>query len=417
MLYHGDSSQILKQIPDNSIDSIVTDPPAGIAFMGKDFDRDKGGRDQWIAWLSSIMQECLRVIKPGGHMLVWELPRTSHWTTTAIENAGFEIRDMIVHLQSQGFPKCGSIGKNLEGEDAVKWQGWSTSLKPAAEFWILARKPIDQKTVSQNVLKWGTGGLNIEECRVSTNDNLNGGAYAKSGTERNDGWHMERGGAGEFSQPSGRWPANTVLSHSDGCQKVGTKIVKSGIAVNENRNPEKTKNVYGDFNNMQGENKGYGNEEVDKWECVEGCPVKLLDEQSGILKSGAQGFKKATSKGHQGNCYGKDNRPEGTPSIAYADEGGASRFFKTFEPFIYKSKANKSDKGKNNTHPTVKSTQLMEYLVTLITPPNGIVLDPFMGSGSTGVASIRCSLKFIGIEMEEEYFEIAKQRINNVNEL
>lgn len=361
-LYNGDSATLLKQLPDNSIDSMVTDPPASISFMGKQWDGDKGGRQQWVSWLSGIMQECFRVLKPGSHSLVWALPRTSHYTATAIEDAGFEIRDMVVHLQAQGFPKGSNIGKAA----GPKWDGWNTSLKPAAEFWILARKPISEKTVVSNVLEWGTGAINIEASRIATADNLNGGAYAKSGTPRDDGWHMERGGAGEYKQPSGRFPSNVVLSHSPDCTAPS---------------------------------------------CSTNCPIHQLDEQSGILKSGTGAVKKSTAKGHQGTCYGKENRPEGTPNIEYGDIGGASRFFKQF---IYKSKASKSDKGEDNDHPTVKSIALCEYFVNLVTPPGGTVLDPFMGSGSTGVAAVQNGFHFTGIEMDEHYFKISEKRIYSV---
>ncbi len=282
------------------------------------------------------MAECLRALKPGGHALVWALPRTSHYTITAIEDAGFEIRDVVVHLQSQGFPKSVDLG-----------DGIGTALKPSSEFWVLARKPLSEKTLVANLEKWGTGGLNIEISRVSATTN--------SGT-------------------SGRFPPNAIFSHSDDC----------------------------------------------KSECSEECSVKSLDQQSGILKSGAQGFKKATSQGYQGTAYGKESRPVGTPSIAYADEGGASRFFKCLEPdpFVYQAKAPKSEKNEGladitNVHPTVKSINLMRYLINLITPVGGIVLDPFMGSGSTGVAAIKNGFKFIGIEMEQQYFDIAKQRIHS----
>lgn len=155
-LIHGDCMDALREMPDCSVDAVVTDPPAGISFMGRDWDHHKGGRDEWIAWLSSVMAECLRVIKPGGHAFVWALPRTSHWTATAIEDAGWEIRDVVVHLQSQGFPK----GKDLGN-------GWNVALKPSSEHWILARRPF-KGSVAACVQEWGTGGINIAATRVGT---------------------------------------------------------------------------------------------------------------------------------------------------------------------------------------------------------------------------------------------------------
>ena len=130
-LINGDSLEILKKLPDNSFDSMVTDPPAGIAFMGKKWDKDKGGREQWIAWLESIMTESFRTLKPGAHILVWAIPRTSHWTATAIENANFEIRDVVTHIFGSGFPKSHNIGKKIK-----EFEGWGSALKPASEHWI-----------------------------------------------------------------------------------------------------------------------------------------------------------------------------------------------------------------------------------------------------------------------------------------
>jgi hypothetical protein len=201
----GDNAIWLKKIPDNSIDSIVTDPPAGISFMGRGWDTDKGGRDHWIAWMQEVATECKRVLKPGGHAFVWAIPRTSHWTATAWENAGFEIRDVVAHIFGSGFPKSLNIGKavdklqgnerevigenqNVKGRNlreidtlnvgagagnnteitkgTSEWEGWGTALKPAREDWLLMRKPLSEKTVAENCLKWGTGGINIDESRV-----------------------------------------------------------------------------------------------------------------------------------------------------------------------------------------------------------------------------------------------------------
>src|SRR5271166_2991347 len=214
-LKNGDCFEVLKSLPDCSVDSIVTDPPAGINFMNLEFDSDKGGRDQWVSWLTSIMGEAKRVLKHGGHALVWALPRTSHWSACAVENAGFEIRDIIAHVFGSGFPKSLDISKAIDkmagaerevlktlpagtgplkrghvsstgggmsigterspelkvtapSTDAAKeWEGWGTALKPAHEHWILARKPITEDTVAENVLKWGTGGINVDASRIA----------------------------------------------------------------------------------------------------------------------------------------------------------------------------------------------------------------------------------------------------------
>lgn len=221
-LYHGDCLDIMRGLPSNSIDAIVTDPPAGIAFMGRAWDRDHGGRDHWIAWMSEIAAEALRLAKPGTHALVWALPRTSHWTATAWENAGWQVRDRVSHLFGSGFPKSLDVSKAIDrfnGDErpihgsykgasnisadgmryiteqsghatdapitsaasaaSAAWEGWGTALKPAMEDWWLLRKPLDGN-VAHNVLTWGTGGLNIDGCRIGT-DGGTAGAGAGAG--------------------------------------------------------------------------------------------------------------------------------------------------------------------------------------------------------------------------------------------
>ncbi len=358
-LQHGCCLEKLKSHKSDSVDSLITDPPAGISFMGKDWDGDKGDRDTWILWLRTIMKECYRVMKPGAHGLVWAIPRTSHWTATALEDAGFEIRDVVTHLFGSGFPKSLNIGKQIK-----EYEGWGTALKPASEHWILIRKPCSEKTVAKNVLKWGVGGINIDGCRIeanwSTDPNKRGFQGGNNGANTFSGNRI--GVAGNKNPPNlqGRFPANLVLDE-----------VAAG----------------------------------------------MLDEQSGVLTP--QGSRKLKDKPSATFAGGSKD------SSFFGDKGGASRFF-------YVAKASKKDRNEGlegmpypiktgsgnlrntlnqNFHPTVKSTKLMEYLITLITPPNGIVLDPFMGSGSTGVAAKRLGFKFIGIEKEKEYFEIAEKRM------
>ena len=164
-IIHSDALTALRQLPIASVDAILTDPPAGIAFLNKDWDKNKGGRDAWVTWLQVIFVEALRVFKPGGHVLVWSLPRTSHWTAYALDNAGFEIRDCVYHLFGEGMPKGQNIGKAIAG-----WQGWGTTLKPAVECWWLARAPVVEKTIATNVLAYGTGAINIDACRIAGED-------------------------------------------------------------------------------------------------------------------------------------------------------------------------------------------------------------------------------------------------------
>jgi DNA modification methylase len=359
-LYLSDCLDALKTLPGNSVDSLVTDPPAGISFMGKKWDSDKGGRDHWIAWLSDVMRECHRVLKPGAHGLVWAIPRTSHWTAMALENAGFEVRDVVTHLFGTGFPKSLDISKAIDkaagaeravigkspnsrnrnnadfmsvgdfrGKDgatdniyltspatfeAKQWQGWGTALKPAVEHWILVRKPLSEKNVAANVLKHGTGGVNVDGCRL-------GGVDTTRRKTCSAWWRRGMAVAIIAGSELGRFPANLVLSHNPDC---------------------------------------------DPPRCSADCAVAIMDAQA---------------------------------------KSNVSRFF-------YTAKASKSDRGGDfNKHPTVKPTKLMNYLIKLITPPGGTVLDPFMGSGTTGVSAIKGGWSFIGIEQDAESHEAARKRI------
>ena len=387
MLHLGDCLDILRTLAPNSVDALITDPPAGIAFMNKDWDKDKGGRDAWVKWMQEVMTEAYRVLKPGAHGLVWALPRTSHWTATALENAGFEVRDVVTHLFGTGFPKSLDISKAIDkaagvrGNDskrfnaaggnlpsnggskfrsdhldyvkpegitdaAKQWQGWGTALKPASEHWILVRKPISEKTVAANVLKWGVGGLNIDACRIEAADQhiLDAAVKRMTGNVVRGNCTDNFVSGSKTIQPKsaqGRFPANLVLDEE---------------------------------------------------------AAKALDEQSGISKSGGTG---GGGKTFHGVDYDTPKQIKMSPN-----SGGASRFF-------YVAKASTSEKNarvEKNTHPTVKPLRLMEYLIRLVTPPNGTVLDPFMGSGSTGVACKQLGFEFVGIEREAEYFDIAKKR-------
>jgi len=377
-LYNAECLEKLKDLKDNSVDSIVTDPPAGISFMGKAWDGDKGGRDQWIAWMQEIATECNRVLKAGGHALVWAIPRTSHWTATSWENAGFEVRDIVAHIFGTGFPKSLNIGKSVDklqgnvrkeinykyqsripnGRSGLgisgnnnlqirkqngdtkgnsKWEGWGTALKPAREDWILLRKPLSEKTIASNVLKWGCGGINIDGSRVMTEEDTSRKCTTKGhfGSDK-----IEQRTNGGNTQ--GRFPANIILDDSD--------------------------EVLAGFPNTKG--KG----------------------------STARFFYCAKAS--------KSDRNEGCEDMQEKQKwakGGTGTGISDRENVMNK-----------NFHPTIKSTKLMQYLVKLITPINGTCLDPFMGSGSTGKACILEGFGFIGIEREEDYFNIAKARINNV---
>lgn len=351
MILHGDCLEHLKSFDENSVDSLITDPPAGIGFMNKKWDKSEG----FIDSMSEIFKECLRVLKPGAHGLVWAIPRTSHKTATALEQAGFEIRDVITHIFGSGFPKSLDISKAVEKAKEAeriaqsiidqklpnKWSGFGTALKPATEMWILIRKPISEDTIAKNVLEHGTGGLNIDASRIGTCDDRSRPPRTQNVIYGNgNGTNL----TASESHIQGRFPSNLIVDES---------------------------------------------------------AVEELDEQSGVLKSGG-GVK--TIKDSKSVSWNEKATTKYSSNIALPPQGGASRFF-------YVAKASKSNRGEGNNHPTVKNTKLMEYLITLITPPGGIVLDPFMGSGSTGVAAKRLGFDFVGIEKEVEYFEIASKRL------
>jgi DNA modification methylase len=417
-LLNGDNIDLLKTLPENSIDSVVTDPPYGLSFMNKKWDHQVPSVEFW--------REVFRVLKPGGHVLSFGGTRTYHRMTVNIEDAGFEIRDQIMWLYGSGFPKSHNIGKSvdkirgnerevigskgsyrdirngsldaqltedrdrievLETKGTSEWEGWGTALKPANEPICVARKPLSEKTVAENVLKWGTGGINIDGCRIGTEDIFtishlkvtNNMHFAVTGNSVYEGIRNQQ-------HSEGRFPANVILDEEAG---------------------------------------------------------KVLDEQSGISKSSD---KKTTTPKIKGWGQEKQHTDNTEGRGGFGDKGGASRFF--YCPKVSKRERNAGldfsvvknvrpqgeafgngsaitdvVKGKGNTHPTVKPISLMAYLCRLVTPPNGVVLDAFMGSGSTGCAAIKEGFRFVGMEMDPDYFEIAKKRIEyyeksdeNVNE-
>jgi len=335
ILLLGDCLETLKTLEDNSVDSVVTDPPYGLSFMGKKWDYDVPSADIW--------REVLRVLKPGGHMLAACGTRTQHRMAVKIEDAGFEVRDVICWHYGSGFPKSHNLEKATGDE---RFKGFGTSLKPATEFFTLARKPISESTVAKNVLKHGTGGINVDAGRI---------------------------GAGSLKPVR---EATSALA-SNGKYGEGLNGSKAVADSTEGRFPANV--IFDEFT------------------------AGLLDEQSGSLTSGKPGIKRG---GNSGAAFGAESREPGTQMSGFGDSGGASRFF-------YCAKASKKDRGEGNIHPTVKPIKLMQYLIKLITPEFGVVLDPFMGSGSTGCAAIGLGFGFIGCELSAEYMEIAKRRIQS----
>ena len=310
---------------DNSIDAIVTDPPYGLSFMYKRWDYDVPTEELW--------RECLRVLKPGGHLLAFAGTRTQHRMAVRIEDAGFEIRDMIAWVYGSGFPKS----HNLHGD----WHGWGTALKPALEPITVARKPL-VGTVAQNVLEHGTGGLNIDGCRVGVPDGDHKGMGGGGVHKRWQGGGIKNAiyeGGFRRSPPdqtSGRWPANLIHDGSDE-------------------------------------------------------PTDLLGDAARFFYCA-----KASKRDRNEGLDGFENKVAGGMQCRADGSMGSITF-------------------NRNHHPTVKPTDLMRYLCRLVTPPGGVVLDPFMGSGSTGKAAILEGFRFIGIEREAEYIDIARARIEHVS--
>lgn len=353
-LEHGDCLELLKLLPDNFVDSIVTDPPYGLEFMNKKWDKGIPSVDVWA--------ECLRVLKPGGYLLAFAGTRTQHRMACNIEDAGFDIKDMIAWLYGSGFPKSMNISKQIDktlgctpidtgkskrtnsrkarqngelvgsvsveelksvpitapsSDKAKEWDGWGTALKPAIEPITVARKP-HKGTIANNVLKHGVGGLNIDACRAA------------------------------------RFPANLV---HDGSDEVLELFPKNA-----------------------------------------GARAKVKGSEPSNLTN---------------NCYNQMNRGEG---VFYGDKGSAARFF-------YCAKASPSERnlgmpdGQKNVHVTVKPISLARWLIKLVTPVGGTTIDPFMGSGSMGVAAIHENMNFIGFEIEKESFDTARYRINHAKSL
>lgn len=321
----------MKVMLDNSIDSVVTDPPYGLSFMNAHWD--------YAIPKVSVWAETLRLLKPGGHMLCFASPRTQHRMACNIEDAGFDIRDSIAWMYAQGMPKSGA-------------------LKPAHEPIIVARKPFSG-TQKANVERHGVGAFNIESCRIATDENLNGGAYSINGAARTGAWGENSGFRRdqklEYVQPTGRYPANII---HDGSDEV--------VGLFPNDNP--------------------------------GCKPHRV-------AASAETVERLQDKGWGFN---------GTDKVVGYDDGddlSAARFF-------FCAKPNKQDRNEGtvngNHHLTVKPTALMRYLVRLVTPEGGVVLDPFAGSGSTGKGAVLEGRSFVGIEREAEFVQLARERIGHV---
>ena len=406
----------MRLLPEASVHAVVTDPPYGINFMGKAWDAPGGMLGQMAtgdeqrgayayggshsrgyadndnaafgAWCETWLTECLRVLKPGGHLLAFGGTRTWHRLACAVEDTGFEVRDSIAWLYGSGFPKsldvskaidkaagatreslgtykgASNIGKGSTNSyittergsatdvdvtapatpEAQKWDGWGTALKPAFEPVVVARKPLEG-TVAANVLEHGTGALNVDGCRIGSDEdtrrNARGGDNGLGGTGT---FQIRERRAEDMPETSGRWPANVILDEHT---------------------------------------------------------AAIVDEQSGVSTSGAAGL-----KGSSGFADGYS----GEYSVPYGDTGGASRFF-----YAAKAPSEERPTGNGTAHPTVKPLDLMRWLVRLVTPPGGIVLEPFAGSGTTVEACIKEDVRCVAIEREADYLPLIDERINRNN--
>jgi len=427
---------------------------SGSGFMGKEWDAFV---PQPIFW-----KEIFRVLKPGGHILSFFGTRTYDWGVMAMRFAGFEVRDCIQWLYGSGFPKSHNISKAIDKmygaerevigsgkagkgfnkikgfgvnttksdeftsewevttantEQAKQWDGWGSALKPAHEDIVLARKPLEKGlSIAENVLKWGVGAINIDGCRISLSNKDskdNGRIINRNIREENDGWGMQDKKADivEVLSSNGRFPANLILTHHPECECVGTKKVKGSKDGVRKASSEFGQNSgWNDHQNKDTIRKGIsdenGEETIEDWNCHEDCPIKILDKQSGESKSSRFFYIAKASK---------SERNKGLK--AFEEKNSASAEFRP----NHLEKAQNGESGNpygrwsqiKNFHPTVKPIKLMQYLVRLVTPPNGKVLDPFCGSGTTGVACKLEEFDFVGLEQDAEYCKIAQARIDN----
>lgn len=459
----GDCIEELKKLPDNSVDAIITDPPYGLEFMGKDWDKFKQGlnigggttgegtpfgrskplnsvyqygleeKNQLQKFCFDWATECLRVLKPGAYLLSFGGTRTYHRMACGIENAGFEIRDCIMWVYGSGFPKSLNIGKQIdkiqgnerevigeskwsqpaksghhggltdnhinfvenkerfipiETKGSSEWEGWGTALKPAVEPIVVARKPLSEKNVALNVLKWGTGGINIDECRIGTeihrvnvNDFTN-----QHGNKFGNNMPIPKIGEREVQ---GRFPANIILD-----EEAGEMLdEQSGISKSTNKPRNNKQSVY-----AESEGRKYGKYN----DCVSYGFSDI---------GGASRFFYCAKASKSERNYGCEELPE----QQLRKEDNSAKSLEIFSNQYTESSENPTGRGKTplhrNNHPTVKPVALMEYLIKLVSRENAIVLDPFLGSGTTAIACLKTNRKFIGIEKEPEYIKIAEARI------
>jgi hypothetical protein len=381
VLLHGDCADVGEVLAEDSVDSLVFDPPAGISFMAKKWDSARGGRDAWVAWLAERVRPALRALKPGGYCFCWAIPRTSHWAAWALEEAGFEICDVAHHLFGTGMPKSLDLAREVdmhlcelpgrhcdkhlpkprkrrEGDHLCpehprrgEAHALRTALKPAAEHWILARKPRDG-TYAENVLKHGTGGLNIEACRAPYDPEIGPPEVFHTGRKgaANDTVYGESCDYDSVVSDAGNWPPNVLIDES---------------------------------------------------------AAEVIRAQAPRVKGGAARYFYCVKAARSEKDLGLDHLPKRTGGEATGREDDS---IGTGNP---RAGAGRTG-GARNFHPTVKSVALMTWLVQLVTPPGGVVLDIFAGTGTTGVAALGAGLRFVGVEQggdRDEYIPIVEGRL------
>jgi site-specific DNA-methyltransferase (adenine-specific) len=349
-----------------------------------------------IAFRMETWQDVLRVLKPGGYLLAFSSSRTYHRMAVAIEDAGFEIRDQIMWLYGSGFPKSLNITKH---DDTLgdHWDGWGTALKPAHEPIVMARKPFVGNT-TDTIKQYGTGGLNIDGCRIPAGQEyVDKCTSVPSSNERisarTQSVYGVYGGEYNGAHNLGRWPANVI---HDGSDEVESQFAqygesKAGVAVQRNRKGQAHNTILGPIKSLKGPDVGFGDTGTDV-SVDTGTPSRFFYCAKASKKDREEGLEDMQIHS-AGNVTG--GRKEGSAGLK-SPRAGAGR-----------------NSGGRNIHPTVKPTNLMRYLVRLVTPKNGIVLDLFMGSGSTGKAAILEGARFVGIEMMPDYYNIAQRRIEN----
>ena len=470
-IINANCKEAMRELPENSVDAIVTDPPYGLEFMGKEWDKltrnlmnaeseadkerleeygdsYKGRRSklpdysnvgtygqEMEAWHLEWAKEALRVLKPGGHLLAFSGSRTYHRMACAIEDAGFEVRDQIMWVYGSGFPKSHNVANSIDKkfgcpdrgraiptasthlpsgkyaeekltsnkveeykartEHGKPWEGWGTALKPAHEPIIVARKPLDG-TVADNVLKWGVGGLNVDACRVETNPAVDDPRLGGKGTWSSE--NMAKNVYGKFegkevgSSELGRWPANFI---HDGDQQVLDLFPETGSNYRKSKANGKS-SIWGSGEAGSATSPDDSGSAARFFYCPKASKADKeegLDDfelkTAGVANDSGRGYKTKCA-----TCGGYIARSDGVKPCTC--ENPVEEYYRP---------------ERRNTHPTVKPTELMRYLIRLVTPKGGLVLDPFNGSGSTGKAAMLEGCRYIGIELDGDYIKIAEARI------